>query len=308
MESITAAHSLIRKHFPEDVEIIQLREFTTWKTGGPAVSIDVSSFTMLADLLGITSGEGIPWFILGQGSNILASDYGCEEIIIRLTGDMAKTSWYPSGNGWILRSGGGVHLPSLSGAACGKGASGLEFAIGIPGTVGGAVFMNAGAYGHSISDVLTSVSVLDRRGSKDIVDVGDCCFGYRFSRFQDEKSVVIEVEMSLATDDPVSLRTEGKRILHLRRKKFPLEYPCAGSVFKKPEEGVPPGKLIEDAGLKGRRTGGAMVSEKHANFIVNTGSATSDDIAGLIETVKESVLSMSGILLEEEIRYLGRRR
>jgi len=308
MENITAVHTLIREHFPADVEIIQLREFTTWKTGGPAVSIAVSSSVMLADLLGITSGEGIPWFILGQGSNILASDYGCEELIIRLTGDLAKTFWYPSESGWILRCGGGVHLPSLSGAACGKGASGLEFAIGIPGTVGGAVFMNAGAYGHSISDVLTSVSVLDHRGSENIIDVDDCCFGYRFSRFQDEKTVVTEVEMSLEVEDPVALRTEGKRILHLRRKKFPLEYPCAGSVFRKPEEGVPPGKLIEDAGLKGRKAGGAMVSEKHANFIINTGSATSDDIAELIKTVRESVLSWSGILLKEEIRYLGRRK
>lgn len=262
---------------------------------------------MLADLLGLTFSEGIPWFILGQGSNVLASDAGCEEVIIRLSGDLAKTSWYSLKNGWILKSGGGVHLPSLSGAACSRGASGLEFAIGIPGTVGGAVFMNAGAYGNSISDFMKSVSVLDFRGSENIIDRDECCFEYRFSRFQSEKTVITEVEMLLGVDDPNVLRSEGKRILDLRRKKFPLQYPNAGSVFKKPEEGVPPGKLIEDAGLKGKTAGGAMVSEKHANFIINTGGATSANIIELIEIVREAVLSRSGILLKEEIQYLGRR-
>lgn len=262
---------------------------------------------MLADLLGLTFSEGIPWFILGQGSNVLASDAGCEEVIIRLSGDLAKTSWYSLKNGWILKSGGGVHLPSLSGAACSRGASGLEFAIGIPGTVGGAVFMNAGAYGNSISDFMKSVSVLDFRGSENIIDRDECCFEYRFSRFQSEKTVITGVEMLLGVDDPNVLRSEGKRILDLRRKKFPLQYPNAGSVFKKPEEGVPPGKLIEDAGLKGKMAGGAMVSEKHANFIINTGDATSADITELIEIVREAVLSRSGILLKEEIQYLGRR-
>ncbi len=302
-----SVRSLLSEHFPSDVEIMQLSELTTWRTGGPAVSVTVTSSGMLADLLGLTFGEGIPWFILGQGSNVLASDTGCEEVIIRLSGNLAKTFWRPLENSWILKSGGGVHLPSLSGAACSRGASGLEFAIGIPGTVGGAVFMNAGAYGSAVSDRLKRVSVLDFRGSEDIIDRDECCFGYRFSRFQDEKSVITGVEMLLEFDDPDVLRSEGKRILDLRRKKFPLQYPNAGSVFRKPEKSVSPGKLIEDAGLKGRRAGGAMVSEKHANFIINTGDATSADIAELIEIVREVVFSFSGILLKEEIRYLGRR-
>ncbi len=262
---------------------------------------------MLADLLGLTFREGIPWFILGQGSNVLASDSGCREVIIRLSGDMAETAWHRSEKGWNIIIGGGVHLPVLSGVACNRGASGLEFAIGIPGTVGGAVFMNAGAYGNSISDFLKSVSVLDYRGSGNIIVGEECCFGYRFSRFQKERAVITGVELSLGIDDPASLRSEGKRILELRRKKFPLQYPNAGSVFRKPDEGVPPGKLIEDAGLKGRTVGGARVSCKHANFIINTGKATSDDIAELIDIVREYVLASSGILLKEEIRYLGRR-
>ncbi len=307
MNSIESTFSLLREHFPGDVDILQLRELTTWQTGGPAVCITATSAGMLADLLGLTAGEGIPWFILGLGSNVLASDGGCREVIIRLSGAMAQTIWQHSGNSWDLVIGGGVHLPSLSGAACSRGASGLEFAIGIPGTVGGAVFMNAGAYGKSVADSLKSVSVLDYEGSASIIPVEECCFGYRSSRFQKERTVITGAAMSLESGEPAVLRSEGKRILDLRRKKFPLQHPNAGSVFRKPAEGISPGKLIEDAGLKGRSVGGAEVSKKHANFIINTGKATSDEIAELINIVRESVLSSSGVLLKEEIRYLGRR-
>lgn len=305
MNNIESTFRLLTESFPADVEIQQLRGLTTWQTGGPAVSVTATSCGMLADLLGLTASEGIPWFILGQGSNVLASDSGCREVIIRLSGDMSETVWHRSEKGWGLKTGGGVRLPSLSGAACSRGASGLEFAIGIPGTVGGAVFMNAGAYGNSISDFLKSVSVLDYRGSANIIVEDECCFGYRSSRFQKERAVITGIELSLGIGDPTVLRSEGKRILELRRKKFPLNYPNAGSVFRKPDEGIPPGKLIEDAGLKKRTVGGAMVSGKHANFIINTGKATSDDIAELIDVVRESVLDFSGILLKEEIRYLG---
>jgi UDP-N-acetylmuramate dehydrogenase len=298
---------LFREHFSKDVDILQLRELTTWQTGGPAVCITVTSAGMLADLLGLIEKEGIPWFILGLGSNVLASDVGCREVIIRLSGGLARIEWHLSGNRWDLTAGGGVHLPSLSGAACSRGASGLEFAIGIPGTVGGAVFMNAGAYGNSVADSLSRVTVLDYRGSTSIIPGEECCFGYRSSRFQKERSIITAVEMSFGLADPAVLRSEGKRILSLRRKKFPLQYPNAGSVFRKPDEGISPGKLIEDAGLKGRTVGGAEVSSRHANFIINTGKATSDDIAELIDIVRESVLTCFGVLLKEEIRYLGRR-
>ena len=298
---------MLSEHFPGDVDILNLRELTTWRTGGPTVCITATSSGMLADLLGLTAGEGIPWFILGLGSNVLASDEGCREVIIRLSGGFTRTEWHRSGKGWILVIGGGVHLPSLSGVACSRGASGLEFAIGIPGTVGGAVFMNAGAYGDTIADSLKSVTVLDYGGSARTIQVEECCFGYRSSRFQEERVVITEATMSLRTGDPAVLRSEGKRILELRRKKFPLRYPSAGSVFRKPDEGISPGKLIEDAGLKGRTVGGAEVSRIHANFIINTGNATSENIAELIDIVRESVLASSGILLKEEIRYLGRR-
>ena len=305
MNSIESARGILSEQFPGEVNVLQLRELTAWRTGGSAVSITVTSAGMLADLLGLTFSEGIPWFILGLGSNVLASDAGCPEVIIRLSGGLARTGWHRSENGWDLKIGGGVHLPSLSGAACSRGASGLAFAIGIPGTLGGAVFMNAGAYGNSIADSLKSVTVLDYRGSVNTVPASECCFGYRSSRFQEERTIITGVEMSLETADPALLRSEGKRILELRRKKFPLQYPNAGSVFKKPGEDISPGRLIEDAGLKGRSVGGAEVSRRHANFIINTGKATSDDIAELINIVRESVFTCSGVLLEEEIRYLG---
>jgi UDP-N-acetylmuramate dehydrogenase len=297
----------LRERFTTGVGISQLKELTTWRTGGPAVSLIVSSKEMLADILGLMFEEGLPWFILGQGSNILASDSGCRELIIRLSGAIAEIEWTHSEEGWKLETGGGVHLPSLSGAACTKGASGLEFAIGIPGTVGGAVFMNAGAYGCSISDNLARVSVLYENGVSREMMREECGFGYRSSRFHEEKAVISGVEFLLGQDDPQVLRSEGRRILQLRRAKFPLQYANAGSVFRKPVEGIPPGKLIEDAGLKGTAVGGAMVSEKHANFIINTGNATSAEIAELIESVRSAVLSKSGILLKEEIRYLGER-
>ncbi|MCK5117025.1 MAG: UDP-N-acetylmuramate dehydrogenase [Candidatus Aegiribacteria sp.] len=307
MNSIEPVFRILSENFPGDVDILQLRELTTWHTGGPAVCITVTTIGMLADLLGLTAREGIPWFILGLGSNVLASDAGCSEVIIRLSGGLARTEWHRSGNRWDLRIGAGVHLPSLSGAACSRGASGLEFAIGIPGTVGGAVFMNAGAYGNSLADFLKSVTVLDYRGSANIIPVEECCFAYRSSRFQKERTVITGVTMSLGLGDSSVLRSEGKRILELRRKKFPLQHPNAGSVFRKPADRISPGKLIEDAGLKGRTVGGAEVSRRHANFIINTGKATSDEIAELIDIVRESVLSSSGVLLKEEIRYLGRR-
>lgn len=167
--------------------------------------------------------------------------------------------------------------------------------------------MNAGAYDCSVSDMLTEVDVVDSDGNERVIKNAECGFSYRSSRFQKEALIVTGAMFLLNKAEPAALRSEAKRILQLRREKFPLEYPNAGSVFRRPLEGPPPGKLIEDSGLKGRAVGGAMVSEKHANFIVNTGNASSTDILKLVDVVREEVFSMSGILLKEEIRYLGRR-
>lgn len=305
MSSIESVLRLMEENFSGAVERVLLSRLTTWRTGGPAVSVQAWSEEMLAGLLELAWKEGIPWYVLGQGSNVLADDRGCEELVIRLGDQLCRSRWNRNGGHWSLRSGGGVHLPSLSGAACTRGASGLEFAVGIPGTVGGALFMNAGAYGSRMSQPLVRLTALDRKGSRHIIEGKDCHFGYRYSRFQEEDRIITGAEFRLEREDPALLRREARRILQIRREKFPLEYPNAGSVFRKPPEGIPPGKLIEDAGLKGMSIGGAMVSPKHANFIINTGTATSKDIAELVNRVREAVLARTGITLKEEIRYLG---
>lgn len=298
-------YGLVNGRFPRETAPVRLSDLTTWRVGGPAVCFDASSEEVLSSFLGFAEDTGTPWVVLGGGSNILASDRGCDEVVVRLTGALAAVSWSGDGGERVADCGAGARLPSLSGAACTRGAAGLEFAIGIPGTVGGAVFMNAGAYGSSFSDHVSEVSVLEQGGEKRIIEAADCGFGYRSSMFQEKRVVVTSARLRLRRGDPAILRSEARRILRVRREKFPLDMPNAGSVFRRPDEDVPPGRLIEEAGLKGRTVGGAMVSRKHANFIVNTGEATSEDIAELIGTVKETVLVRFGILLREEVRYLG---
>lgn len=292
-------------YFPSGCGIVDLCDFTTWNTGGPAVLLKAESKEMLEDMLGISAREGIPWLVLGRGSNVLVSDDGFHGAVIRLAGKLADAEWEDLSGSWRINAGAGTSLPRLAGTACTKGASGLAFAIGIPGTLGGAVCMNAGAYGSSISDVIQSVEELSLNDSFDIIVSEGCGFAYRTSIFQERGTIITGAVLLLEKGDPAVLRKEAGRTLQLRRDKFPLEYPNAGSVFRKPDEGIPPGKLIEDAGLKGTRIGDAMVSFKHANFIVNLGSATSEDIRELIGKVKEEVLKFSGILLNEEIRYIG---
>ncbi len=295
---------LMRERFPEETSLRSLREMTTWKTGGSAVVVDAASMEMLSSILSVAVSEGFQWTVLGMGSNVLAPDHGCERLIIRLSGDFRGSLWTESGDCMGLRCGGGVHLPSISVNACTRGASGFGFAVGIPGTVGGAVFMNAGAYGSCMADLIRSVTVLDYSGSVRIVEPGDCGFDYRTSRFQNDGSIIAEAEFLFRKGDPGELRSQARRTLQMRREKFPLEYPNAGSVFRRPDQGIPPGKLIQDAGLKGETVGGAMVSVKHANFIINTGEALSADIAQLVRLVKDRVFESSGIMLHEEIRYL----
>lgn len=296
---------LLRRELRGPVGMADLKRLTTWRTGGPALVAEVSSVEELSLVLRACREMDAPWFVLGLGSNVLASDSGCRQLVIRLAGAMRSHSWSDLDGVPVLRCGAGAHLPSLSGAACTRGAAGLEFAVGIPGTVGGAVFMNAGAYGGSISMLVSTVTVLDREGLQRIIPVEECGFGYRRSRFQEERAVIAAVELRLEPGDPAVLRSEARRVLELRRRRFPLEYPNAGSVFRKPSGDAPPGRLIEEAGLKGRKEGGAMVSPLHANFIVNTGNATSSDIRRLIDLVRDTVYRNSGVMLEEEIRYLG---
>lgn len=288
---------------PDKFSVIQLSRFTTWEIGGPTAAVTVNTAEELADTVKFLSKKSLPWVILGRGSNTLAPTEGWHGVVVFLKGELAEFSFDRS----LLFAGGGTHLPSMAGAACSKGLAGLIFAVGIPGTVGGAIFMNAGAYGSSISELVEEVRVLHPCGSIEYLTAEDCGFDYRFSRFQNDHSIVLSVKLRLSdkAEDSDILRKEAREILQMRRQKFPLHAPNAGSVFRRPDNGFPPGKLIEDCGLKGYKLGGAMVSTVHANFIENTGGATSSDVMKLIEFIIHRVRQASGITLRREIRKLG---
>lgn len=285
---------------PNKFKIIQLSRYTTWQIGGPSASVAVNNAEELIETMEFLSKNALPWVILGKGSNTLAPSEGWHGVVVLLKGKLAEFSF----NGTVLTAGGGAHLPSMAGAACSLGLSGMVFAVGIPGTVGGAVYMNAGAYGSSISQLVKQVTVLHPCGSIEYLTAQDCGFGYRESLFQKKDSVILNVVLRLTLSNE-DLRWEARDILKLRRQKFPLHAPNAGSVFRRPDNGPPPGKLIEDCSLKGCRLGGAMVSPVHANFIENTGGATSSDVMQLIELVIDRVRIATGITLQREIRQLG---
>ena len=289
--------------FPDRFEVIQLSDFTTWGIGGPTASVEVNSSEELVKIVELLLMNSIPWVILGKGSNTLAPTEGWNGVVIFLKGALAEFSF----SGSILSAGAGAHLPSVAGAACTRGLRGLVFAVGIPGTVGGALFMNAGAYGSSVSEFVKEVRVLRPNGSIEYLTAEECEFGYRSSMFQKNGSIILSAVFKLSEGilSACKLRLEAREILRMRRRKFPLHAPNAGSVFRRPNNGPPPGKLIEDCGLKGYRLGGAMVSTVHANFIENTGSATSTDVMSLIEYVIGRVRQASGITLKKEIRQLG---
>ncbi len=299
------AAGLLRELFPGAVSRVRLSELTTWRVGGPADVLTATSTGMLADALGEMHREGIGSVVLGGGSNVLAPDAGCDCVVVRLGGGLTRSYWEREGGGWRLECGGGARLPSLAGAACMRGADGLVFAVGIPGTVGGAVFMNAGAYGEETSALVESVESAAQDGSVGERPGSGCGFRYRGSSFMRSGEVVSRVRMRLRAGDPAELRERAAGVLALRRERLPLRQPNAGSVFRRPDDEHPPGLLIEECGLKGRRVGGAVVSSLHANFILNDGTATSSDIASLICIVRDEVRAATGILLGEEVRYLG---
>jgi UDP-N-acetylmuramate dehydrogenase len=290
---------------PDRFKVIRLSDFTTWGIGGYTASCAVTSEQELAEVLNLLQERSLPWVILGKGSNTLAPSEGWHGVVVLLKGSFTEFSF----KGNLVTAGGGAHLPSVSGAACSTDLTGLVFAVGIPGTVGGAVFMNAGAYGSSISDLVEEVGVLHPGGAIEYLTAEECGFAYRTSVFQKNGAVVLgaTLRLSRAAGNSGELRREAREILQLRRRKFPLDVPNAGSVFRRPDNGPPPGKLIEDCGLKGYRTGGAVVSRVHANFIENAGGATSSDVMHLIEYVTDRVRRNTGIVLRREIRQLGER-
>lgn len=276
---------------------------TSFKTGGNAdafVKADepekiLSAIKMLKD-------SNIPYYIIGNGSNILVRDNGIDGVVIQLGSQMNKIT--VKGNSIYAQA--GAMLSALSAAACESSLTGLEFASGIPGTVGGAVFMNAGAYGGEIKDVIVSADAIDEdcnivKLSKDELDLS-----YRHSLISDKNMIVIGASFELEFGDKEEISAKMSDFSARRREKQPLNYPSAGSTFKRPE-GYFAGKLIEDSGLKGKQIGGARVSEKHAGFIVNVGGATSSDILSLIDCCIETVYNKFNVRLEPEVRIIGRK-
>lgn len=278
-----------------------LSEHTTFKVGGPAdLFVIPDNFDEVSEVLSACDEAGVSRFVLGRGSDLLVSDEGYRGVVVALSEALVGVSV----EGTEMTCQAGVDLCEASEMACELGLSGLEFACGIPGTVGGACFMNAGAYDGCVADVLKSVRVIMPDGSQDTLAVDELGLGYRKSRVADEGLVVLSATFALEKGDPARIREKMDDLTRRREEKQPLELPSAGSTFKRPE-GHFAGKLISDAGLRGYQVGGAAVSKKHAGFVVNVGGATAADVKAVISHVQDEVERQFGVRLEPEVRFLG---
>ena len=274
---------------------------TTFRTGGNArLFIMPQSEAMLAQTLQLCAQFGEAPFILGNGSNLLVPDDGLDRVVIQI-GDGLDT--VKRVDACTIEAGAGATLAKVCKFALEESLAGLAFAYGIPGTVGGAAFMNAGAYGGEMKQVISAVRFLDLNGRPGELSGEALQFGYRSSAFQSMHVVITSVVMRLQKGDATAIEADMRDLLSRRKDKQPLEYPSAGSVFKRPE-GYFAGALIEQCGLKGKTIGGAQVSEKHAGFIINIGSATTKDVTDLIAYCQKTVLEQCGVLLEPEIKCI----
>lgn len=274
---------------------------TSFRIGGNAkVFVTVSDEASLIVLLKYLSTCGIEPLIVGNGSNLLVSDSGVDGVVISLGGDFEKIELIDE---TTIAAGAGVSLASLCRFALANELTGLEFAYGIPGTLGGAVFMNAGAYGGQMSDVVSRVNHIDLCGSKGELTASELDFGYRKSAYSENKAVITSAVLTLKKGNKDEISARMNELMQKRKDKQPLEFPSAGSVFKRPE-GYFAGALIEQSDLKGKAIGGAQVSEKHAGFIVNRGGATCKDVMALIEHCRNVVKQNFGVELETEIKFI----
>ena len=280
---------------------VSMKNYTSFKVGGPAeLFLSPEDAGQTAKLVRFCEKEEIPVFVLGKGSNLLVSDRGIKGAVI-YTGKQCGISMV---NENTVRAQSGASLAQLCTFALENSLSGLEFAYGIPGTVGGAVFMNAGAYGGEMKDVLLNSEYVSTDGTSGEIDNEAMELSYRHSAYENSNLVITAASVRLAPADRNEIKSTMNDILARRKEKQPLEYPSAGSTFKRPE-GNFAGALIEQCGLKGVSVGGAQVSEKHAGFIINRGGATAADILSLIKHVQARVKAQTGVSLETEIRLIG---
>ena len=286
-----------------------MSKHTTFRTGGPAKLYIVPKTTAeLAALIRYFRLNGLDYFILGNGSNLLISDKGYQGAVIDM-GRNDGTEFTMLGYEWqgdrlIMDAGAGCFLSAIGNIAANLGASGFEELTGIPGCLGGACIMNAGAYGRELKDVVSSITAVDKHGHVVRLDKAELDFYYRGSNLMDEGYIVCRAELELDKGDTEAVKAKCDELMAKRKASQPLEYPSAGSTFKRPE-GNYAGKLISDAGLKGYSIGGAEVSEKHAGFIINKKNASSDDIYRLICDVRSKVLENFGVELQPEVRLVG---
>lgn len=278
-----------------------LAKHTTFRIGGPAdVMVVPADARGLAGIISLCRETDTPCYLIGGGSNLLAPDEGVRGVVINTCGALAEVSE----RGEMLVSGCGAKLSTLAKEAQRRALSGLEFSYGIPGCVGGGVYMNAGAYGGEMKDVCAEVVALSVETGETVTLAGEeLGFGYRRSAFSEGGLVVLEAAFRLYSADPEEIGAVMEKNMEARRAKQPLELPSAGSAFKRPE-GHFAGALIDECGLRGLTVGGAQVSTKHAGFVVNIGGATAADVRALLEEVKERVLQRTGVVLEPEIRLM----
>ncbi len=278
-----------------------MRKHTTFRIGGNAdIFVRPESKEQIAEILRLCREQDVPYFILGNGSNLLVGDRGFRGVVINIMDNMNDIKV----DGGIIKAQAGAMLIKVSRAARDNSLTGLEFASGIPGTIGGAIYMNAGAYGGEMKDVVTKVTAMDAEGEIYTFGTDELEFSYRHSVIQQRDLIVLDVTMELAAGDQKIIDDRMSELAVARRTKQPLEYPSAGSTFKRPE-GYFAGKLIMDAGLRGYRVGDAQVSEKHCGFVVNRGNATADDVIKLIDDVKAKVSEEYDVVLEPEVRMIG---
>ena len=273
---------------------------TTFRVGGPADYYLTPRPEQAADLLQLCRREQMPYHVIGNGSNLLVGDQGIRGAVVAFAKPAAQIT--VSGN--YVTAGAGALLSQTAAAALQAGLGGMEFAAGIPGSVGGAVVMNAGAYGGEIKDILTRVVVLDGEGQRLTLENREMDFAYRYSCIPSRRLTVLEAEFTLQPKPQEEIQALMDDLRNRRISKQPLEYPSAGSTFKRPE-GYFAGKLIMDAGLAGFVVGGAQVSEKHCGFVINANAAKAADIRELIRQVQQKVYEQYGVRLETEVKFMG---
>lgn len=279
-----------------------MAKHTTFQIGGPAqVFVTPNTTEEIGQVLQLCKAQKVPFFVLGRGSNLLVGDAGMEGVVLQIYDNYSDYSV----NENQIKAQAGVMLSKLGYAAKEKGLAGFEFAAGIPGTLGGAIMMNAGAYGGEMKDIITAVQLMDEDGNLLEKSCDEMKFSYRHSILTEQKLIVLGATIALEKGDKKAIEARMQELAAARKTKQPLEFPSAGSTFKRPE-GYFAGKLIMDAGLRGYQVGGAQISEKHCGFVINKGNATAADVLQLVADVKAKVYEKFQVELEPEVRLVGR--